>query len=87
MYTRQSTITSLWPGGLPGLNGFQVAQSVRASRDSVKTRLVALTGLGDDKTHARVLAAGFDDHLVKPVSSEHLEQVLAKQLALESDAP
>ena len=73
--------------GLPDLNGFQVAQSVRASPDSVKTRLVALTGFGDDKMHARVLAAGFDDHLVKPVSSKHLQQVLAKRLALESDAP
>ncbi len=63
--------------GLPGLNGFEVAQSVRASPDSAKTMLVAVTGSRDAETRARALAAGFDHYLLKPVSWERLEQVLA----------
>ena len=63
--------------GLPGLNGFEVAQSVRASPDSAQTMLVAVTGSRDAETRARALAAGFDHYLLKPVSWERLEQVLA----------
>ncbi len=63
--------------GLPGLNGFEVAESVRASPESAKTLLVALTGYGGAEMREQALAAGFDQHLVKPVRAEVLEQVLA----------
>ena len=35
-------------------------------------RLIALTGLDGDEDRRRILAAGFDDHLVKPVDVEQL---------------
>lgn len=66
---------------MPGLDGFQVAQSVRASPDSAITRLIAVTGFDDAGTCTRALAAGFDQLLVKPPSLEDLEQVLAKRLS------
>ncbi len=64
--------------GLPGLDGFQVAQSVRASPDAAKTLLVAVTGFGTAEAQARALAAGFDGHLIKPVREAHIAEVLAK---------
>ncbi|HKM54090.1 MAG TPA: hypothetical protein VJY33_11835, partial [Isosphaeraceae bacterium] len=38
--------------------------------------LVALTGYGQSEHRRRALAAGFDDHLVKPVSPEALRELL-----------
>jgi CheY-like chemotaxis protein len=40
-------------------------------------RLVALTGYGQPEDHERTRAAGFDDHLVKPVDTSTLERTLA----------
>ncbi|MCX5747553.1 MAG: ATP-binding protein [Proteobacteria bacterium] len=65
--------------GLPGLDGFEVAQAVRASPLAARTLLVALTGYGDATTRGRAIAAGFDHHLVKPVTPEQLALVLSKR--------
>jgi signal transduction histidine kinase/DNA-binding response OmpR family regulator len=64
--------------GLPELDGYKVAELVRASAGGANTRLVALTGYGHPEDRKRALEAGFDAHLVKPVSSEDLSQVLKK---------
>ena len=64
--------------GLPELDGYKVAQLVRASAGGDVTRLVALTGYGHPEDRRRALEAGFDAHLVKPVSSEDLSLVLKK---------
>jgi CheY-like chemotaxis protein len=40
--------------------------------------LVALTGYGQAADRARALDAGFDEHLVKPVSPESLMRLLAR---------
>jgi PAS domain S-box-containing protein len=64
---------------LPGLDGFQVAQSVRASPDSTNTRLVAVTGYSDPDLRARALAAGFDHHMLKPITMAYLEHVLSRR--------
>jgi two-component system CheB/CheR fusion protein len=63
--------------GLPGINGFELARRLRAEPRYAGVRLVALTGYGMRDDRARALAAGFDDHLVKPVEPaallKHLE--------------
>ncbi|QRK04470.1 response regulator [Archangium violaceum] len=64
--------------GLPELDGYKVAELVRASAGGSDTRLVALTGYGHPEDRKRALEAGFDAHLVKPVSSDDLSQVLKK---------
>ncbi|WP_375773866.1 response regulator [Archangium gephyra] len=64
--------------GLPELDGYKVAELVRASAGGAATRLVALTGYGHPEDRKRALEAGFDAHLVKPVSSDDLSQVLKK---------
>jgi|CZKU01.1.fsa_nt_gi PAS domain S-box-containing protein len=62
--------------GLPGINGFEVARRVRAEPRNANIRLVALTGYGMREDRARALAAGFDDHLVKPIETTALVNYL-----------
>jgi signal transduction histidine kinase/CheY-like chemotaxis protein len=61
--------------GLPGMDGFEVARQLRER--GVSARLIAMTGYGQDEDRARTRAAGFDLHLVKPVSVADLEDALA----------
>jgi CheY-like chemotaxis protein len=62
--------------GLPTLDGYEVARRVRAEFGGQPIRLVALTGYGRAEDHAAVMAAGFDDHLIKPVDPASLARVL-----------
>jgi two-component system, chemotaxis family, CheB/CheR fusion protein len=62
--------------GLPGINGYEVARCARQQASLAKVRLVALTGYGRPEDRKAVLAAGFDEHLVKPVSPSELASVL-----------
>ncbi|MBI2768889.1 MAG: PAS domain-containing protein [Burkholderiales bacterium] len=63
--------------GLPGIDGYQLARLLRADPRAAGMRLVALTGYGRENDRARALAAGFDEHLVKPVNIDRLLQVMA----------
>lgn len=63
--------------GIPVKDGLQVAREVRSSGKNQRTRLVALTGHGTQKDRRRTQQAGFDEHLVKPVSVDTLEMVLS----------
>jgi len=64
--------------GLPGLDGYQVAEKLRADPDLRNTMLVALTGWGSSSDRRRAEAAGFDQHLVKPLDTTKLSEILAK---------
>jgi signal transduction histidine kinase len=63
--------------GMPGLNGFSLAEMLRAERwrDGRGPRLVALTGWGQEEDRRRSEEAGFDEHLVKPADLETIERV------------
>jgi signal transduction histidine kinase len=62
--------------GMPGMDGYQLAEAVRNDPDLMGTRLVALSGYGQDEDRRRARAAGFDAHLVKPVDIEVLDAAL-----------
>jgi CheY-like chemotaxis protein len=62
--------------GLPGMDGFEVAQRMRKDRKLKKTVLVAQTGWGQDQDRERTKASGFDHHLVKPVEIGSLREIL-----------
>jgi CheY-like chemotaxis protein len=64
--------------GLPGMNGYEVAQAVRKCDDLKSVFLIAMTGYGQDEDRRRALEAGFDHHLTKPVEPEMLERLLAR---------
>jgi PAS domain S-box-containing protein len=62
--------------GLPGLDGNELAQRLRANPATAGIALVAVTGYGQELDRQRALAAGFDHHLVKPVNTTELAAVL-----------
>jgi signal transduction histidine kinase len=62
--------------GLPGLDGFQVAERVRAEARHANLHLVAITGYGQQADRQRTQEAGFSSHLVKPVDFAELKRVL-----------
>jgi CheY-like chemotaxis protein len=64
--------------GLPGgMDGYAVARAMRADPALRGTRLIALTGYGQEDDKLRAREAGFDEHLTKPVAPETLDRVLA----------
>jgi signal transduction histidine kinase len=63
--------------GLPKLDGYEVAQRIRATAGDWRPFLVALTGYGLPEDRSRALEAGFDAHLVKPVDHGALEELLS----------
>ena len=63
--------------GLPGLNGFQVAESLRDDPATASIRLIALTAYGSAEDRQRSIRSGFEAHLVKPASIDQLRRVLS----------
>jgi PAS domain S-box-containing protein len=64
--------------GLPDMDGYEVARQIRMLPGSRTKLLVALTGYGQEEDKRRALSAGFDQHLIKPVDVEHLQNLLAE---------
>jgi CheY-like chemotaxis protein len=60
--------------GLPVMDGYEFARRLRARGASLW--LVALTGYGQPADRQRALEAGFDGHVVKPISADDLVRVL-----------
>jgi CheY-like chemotaxis protein len=58
--------------GLPDSDGYVVGSVLRQSGHSTAARLIAVTGYGEPHHRLRALAAGFDQHLVKPVDPKVL---------------
>jgi CheY-like chemotaxis protein len=63
---------------MPGINGYEVAKSVRSDKELKDIFLVALTGFAQQEDRERAKAAGFDRHLAKPVDIAVLEQTLGE---------
>jgi PAS domain S-box-containing protein len=64
--------------GMPDLDGYEVARRLRLTDQGKNVRLIALTGWGQDEDKRRARAAGFDDHLTKPVDPTRLDALLAQ---------
>lgn len=64
--------------GMPGMDGYEAARRIRQAPWGADITLVALTGWGQPDDRARALVAGFDLHMVKPLSPDGLAQLLRK---------
>jgi PAS domain S-box-containing protein len=62
--------------GLPVLDGYEVAKSLRAAEGGGAVFLVAVTGYGRPEDRARALDAGFDAYVVKPIDKAALATAL-----------
>ncbi len=63
--------------GLPDLSGYEVAARLRADERTAHIPLLAISGYGQATDRQRAHAAGFSEHLVKPLSRDALEAALA----------
>ncbi len=68
--------------GMPMEDGYSLIQKIRKlGRDKGgSTPAVALTAYADSQTRQKVLAAGFQTHVAKPVDSEGLVQTILKTI-------
>jgi PAS domain S-box-containing protein len=63
--------------GLPDMDGFELARSLRAQPESADATLVALTGYGQSQDRKEAEQAGFDHYLVKPADMDQVNAVLS----------
>lgn len=61
---------------MPEVDGYTVARRLREQPEFATTPLVAVSGYGDTEHLRQSLEAGFDDHLVKPVTPRRLLDLL-----------
>ena len=62
--------------GLPVMDGYELARRLRQDPSLAHTRLVAVTGYGQDSDRRRSKEAGFDAHLVKPIQLPELDALI-----------
>lgn len=74
---REQVDVALIDIGLPGIDGYEVARRYR-SEHGRGVMLVALTGYGAPEDRERSRAAGFDEHLIKPVAVDAIQAVLRR---------
>jgi PAS domain S-box-containing protein len=72
--------------GMPDLDGYEIARRIRRIPKLDDVWLIAVTGYGNDSDRQRTAAAGFDEHLVKPVVPEVLAGVLERLATLTRSA-
>jgi len=70
--------------GLPGVDGYKVAETLRATREHDAMVLIALTGYGQPESLRRAREAGFDEYVTKPIAPERLVRLM--DLACEARA-
>jgi CheY-like chemotaxis protein len=63
--------------GLPGIDGYQLAQQLRELYPTTQLLLIAMTGYGGELTNTKAIHAGFNHFLVKPVNLSSLKDMLA----------
>ena len=72
---------------LPGISGFDVLAELRSWSDRTRLPVVAVTASVMDHDRRKILAAGFDAYVSKPVNIRELLETLNGLLATEADAP
>jgi len=67
--------------GLPVMDGYELAEALRALHPANAPLLIALTGYGQEQDQRRATAAGFDRYLIKPVGFDLLRRTIDELLA------
>ena len=64
--------------GLPVMNGYAVARTLRGRPEFDHVHIAAVTGWGQDEDRRKAREAGFDSHFTKPLSPDVLGRCLAQ---------
>lgn len=62
--------------GLPGMDGYEVAERLRELPQARGAVLIAITGYGQEEDRLRSRRAGIDHHLIKPVAPDALRSLV-----------
>jgi signal transduction histidine kinase/ActR/RegA family two-component response regulator len=62
--------------GLPVMNGYAVARTLRERPDFTNVHIAAVTGWGQEEDRRKAREAGFDSHFTKPLSPAALQDLL-----------
>jgi PAS domain S-box-containing protein len=66
--------------GLPVMDGYELGSRLLEMPELAGIQLIAVTGYGQDSDRQKTRAAGFQQHLVKPVTYEALEAAVAQMV-------
>ena len=66
--------------GMPEMNGYELAESLRNRDDYSHTPLIAVTGYTEYDDRGRSLRAGFNAHLTKPINPAQLLEIISELL-------
>ena len=72
---------------MPGLSGFELLEKIRGREEWRKIPTVAITAYAMPGDRERILAAGFDGYIAKPLSVMDLVQELQALIAAKTEAP
>jgi CheY-like chemotaxis protein len=67
--------------GLPGMDGYELVRRLREDPTLARVPVLALTGYGQASDRDRTRAAGFVDHLVKPIDLRRLHDIVGRYAA------
>ena len=67
--------------GMPQMNGYELAESLRKSSNYNLTPMIAVTGYTEFDDRGRSLRAGFNAHLTKPINPSQLLDLIGELLA------
>jgi len=67
--------------GMPEMNGYELAESLRRSSNYNLTPMIAVTGYTEFDDRGRSLRAGFNAHLTKPINPSQLLDLIGELLA------
>jgi len=73
--------------GMPGIDGCETAEKIRAIESARDITLIALTGWGQEETRRKTTQAGFDYHVVKPIDLDLIRSILAESHKSNSISP
>ena len=58
---------------LPGKNGYEICQTLKAMEQTQNIQIIAITGLSDMDSKVKGIELGADDYLIKPVNRQELK--------------
>ncbi|WP_237058739.1 response regulator [Microbulbifer sediminum] len=67
---------------MPGMNGIEATQKIRAAETDARVPIIALTAHAGAEEKARLLSAGLDDYLSKPVSEAQLSNMIKRWMKI-----
>lgn len=67
--------------GMPEMNGYELAEALRALHSYSHTPMIAVTGYSEYDDRGRAVRAGFDVHLTKPIEPAQLLNLMSDLLS------